>query len=734
MRCEQEDDCEAVCVHQKKPYRGILYGNFEKAKCTIDPDACADMKEMKKQKTAQAPKKKKIDAIAELKRRKAAKQQVSADKAAQKAAQKEDAAETARKEKSDNAALQSAKQSVHHGATSAYALPRSRKFVQRSMDRRFLPAASVAGSFLANHMPASFNQHEFGNHGLICPGTDEAQTAAADGKVKVVYGSCVTCEDGKMHDTKTINSKTGDLEYLNDVFFLPGGPASEAIKKGYCEMGIGEQQFPCACLDDDKEPDHRWADFWDSETKKPDKQLGMLKQCSMKCREAALNAAREEKSPKQFEQMELDDAVRLGYQLLTPKMDEDFSSMMDKKFWRKVLEPVKSAEKNWIGMLFPDENDPHLSPNHPGAAAVVKEYSSPYGELGDDDAMDDPGGAGKTGAETPEYRNWQCYYLPKKCRQHAQQLAKEHIEERREKVMRQEQDLKEFKDALYQSPPDMYQGAGTVSAADYWAKSSAPVTKDTPTGVVTVAPAKPAATLDDPRIRQWYAQCRKLPELVPIASQNLSDWMSWKVRYGLTPKWEKTFIHQPNNRWLECAGGLSKKALSGGVRALEDSMECRALHEEPIENCPKCPLGGADKREYKCLAKGFNAIPSGEWSPVRSLLRPVAPAERPDDDPNSTATQKNPKLGSSSELLAAREAAALQQKKLTQRIAAGELRCVHIGRPGDVKSRTADRVIYAASQVPLPAAIAAALSPQFRQLQQASPSKFRRKQCLESFL
>merc|ERR1711907_242330 len=139
--------------------------------------------------------------------------------------------------------------------------------------------------------------------------------------------------------------------------------------------------------------------------------------------------------------------------------------------------------------------------------------------------------------------------------------------------------------------------------------------KETPTGVVQVAPGKPAATLNDPRIRQWFAQCRKLPELVPIAAQNLSDYQTWRMRYGFTPNWEKTFIHQPNGRWLECAGGLSSQALSGGVRALEDNMECRALHEEPVENCPRCGSTG-DKSEYKCLGKGWNAIPSGEWSPI----------------------------------------------------------------------------------------------------------------------
>ena len=58
--------------------------------------------------------------------------------------------------------------------------------------------------------------------------------------------------------------------------------------------------------------------------------------------------------------------MKLGYNLLTPKgMDDDLDRMMDKAFWKKVLEPVKKSEGSWLKMMFP-EDDPNLSPKHPG--------------------------------------------------------------------------------------------------------------------------------------------------------------------------------------------------------------------------------------------------------------------------------------------------------------------------------------------------------------------------------
>ena len=58
MRCEQDDDCEAVCVHEKEPYRAVLYGNFEKAKCAIDPELCKRKAQLASGKGPKKPKKK----------------------------------------------------------------------------------------------------------------------------------------------------------------------------------------------------------------------------------------------------------------------------------------------------------------------------------------------------------------------------------------------------------------------------------------------------------------------------------------------------------------------------------------------------------------------------------------------------------------------------------------------------------------------------------------------------
>merc|ERR1712232_551431 len=108
----------------------------------------------------------------------------------------------------------------------------------------------------------------------------------------------------------------------------------------------------------------------------------------------------------------------------------------------------------------------------------------------------------------------------------------------------------------------------------------------------------------------------------------------------------------------------------------------------------------------------------GEWAQVRSILRPVAPMERADE------TQP----GSSANLLAVREMARPKAVKDRNAYLKQENRCIHIGRPGDIATKSADRVIYAASQVPSATLVATAMSPPYRSLQEASRSKCRKKQ------
>lgn len=219
----------------------------------------------------------------------------------------------------------------------------------------------------------------------------------------------------------------------------------------------------------------------------------------------------------------------------------------------------------------------------------------------------------------------------------------------------------------------------------------------------------------------------------------------------------KSYIHQPNGRWLECAGGYggfvdhstnpyAKKQWTPPrqppvpgdpytqTRPLTKEFSCRPLHEEPLTNCSHCPKGNADPSQYKCLGKGWNGIPPGEFSPVRSLLRPPAPLERPEPGKKLGKFDRQ-QPGSSGALLAAREMAKPKEVSKRNKPVIGDLRCIHIGRPGNIQTTSADRVIYAASQMPDPALIVAAMSPPYRgQLQQASRSKCRRIRELEWFL
>merc|ERR1711981_1188458 len=96
--------------------------------------------------------------------------------------------------------------------------------------------------------------------------------------------------------------------------------------------------------------------------------------------------------------------------------------------------------------------------------------------------------------------------------------------------------------------------------------------------------------------------------------------------------------------------------------------------------------------------------------------------------------------GASSALLAARSSATIENVmrrqnllgKQVKRLKEKQLRCVHIGKPGQVKTDSADRILFAASQMPMHAVIAACMSPQLRApCSKASRIGQRRLSCLE---
>jgi hypothetical protein len=293
----------------------------------------------------------------------------------------------------------------------------------------------------------------------------------------------------------------------------------------------------------------------------------------MKCRDAALNAAKAHKTEKQFHAMNLEDATTLGYSLLTPKLADGLDDGMDKAFWEKVLEPAKSAEATWIKTLFP-ESDPNLSPKHPGASPLSREYSSPYGPMGE--PSDDKQDAEhlQDGADHPDFNGWKCYYLPKPCRSKAKVRAESHMQEVLVKSQKQKENLREFQAALLKDPANLMQGSGNMAAAEFWAKSSTPVVQDNYTaggvGVLGLTPPRSPTMLSnpetEPRIKDWYAQCEKLPVILPIATQNLRPWSKESFSHELQRAGihGETYIHEPNGRWLECTGGYDMAASNDG--------------------------------------------------------------------------------------------------------------------------------------------------------------------------
>merc|ERR1712192_47548 len=91
---------------------------------------------------------------------------------------------------------------------------------------------------------------------------------------------------------------------------------------------------------------------------------------------------------------------------------------------------------------------------------------------------------------------------------------------------------------------------------------------------------------------------------------------------------------------------------------------------------------------------GFNGIPSGEFTAVRSDRIPIQPLDSPLDEEGQ---------GASSGLFAARKLVSIQQLKKRNKNTfkeKGDLTCLHVGKPGQVSSSTSRRVLYQSMEIP----------------------------------
>merc|ERR1712147_505001 len=128
-------------------------------------------------------------------------------------------------------------------------------------------------------------------------------------------------------------------------------------------------------------------------------------------------------------------------------------------------------------------------------------------------------------------------------------------------------------------------------------------------------------------MRDWWRQCKNIPNVLPDVIGNLKHAKGESsLAFAAELKVAKTMgsyslIREPNGRWLECAGGTGEESTVDPVtgetkttrtksKAIVKDPTCRALHEEPIENCQHCPSPATlDKSEFRCLGPGFNGIP-----------------------------------------------------------------------------------------------------------------------------
>lgn len=789
IRCEQDEECEAVCVHKEAPYRGVLYGHFEDAKCALDPEACKAHKDILAGGAAAKPSPKPKKTVAQIMA-----QNGSAQKS--KSAKKLGAAKTVAR--GVGTAAVHTKGKTAPPVTSEYAAPESqhkqvppvrgkassfKKVTDRAKLHR-LPKDYIAKTGFVDDEEGG-DTTSGGTFGSACPAAQAAEDIAKNGGAEplgVMHGKCVICQEGDggapsslaQHEAPSPQEdQDGHRQEtkLGEILFLPTNKATEAIKNGYCR-GLGETKFPCSCVDDadpEAAPEHKWGAY-DSipepsddptKVKMMGKTKGMMKECSMKCRNAAYNAAFKEDPEKA--KKDVDQAVLHGYELLAPQVDEDAMASFNKKFWKQALQPVKEAEDTWLKEQFPEE-DPLDNPNREGATEFEKETAGGIGNIGDPDKAPSAKDAkNRDGAEHPDMRNWECYFLSHKCRKQAKHRAELKFQQLKEDVKEEEEDLKLFSESLEKTPQRMFQGSGTSASAEFWAKTSAPKYEKENSGnaIVKLRSPKQAATLSDPRIKEWSKQCKSLGNLLPFVEPNLKTWddKMFKADMAITQNSNKTFIKEVNGRWLECKGGLTQdkapdtsaapavSSLSQSVSGLASAMarasgavnpdpligtrdlKCRPLHEEPLENCNRCgDQPGQDPQEFVCLGAGYNGIPKGEFSPLRSLLTPVDPQESPlETHPGASSA-----LNEVRKNLATVEKLSERQYKKIGLLEQGDLRCVHIGQPGQVKSNDADRILFAA-EMPWPALLAAAASSS-RHTQIGRAAAHRKTRQLSSFL
>lgn len=279
-----------------------------------------------------------------------------------------------------------------------------------------------------------------------------------------------------------------------------------------------------------------------------------------------------------------------------------------------------------------------------------------------------------SGSEDPPPQHpgygWKCYYLPKACREEKKAATEDAMKAIREDAKMQELEVKLFDLLLAKTPQKLpeWQGFGPSDGAEFFAKAGEGRLDQSPPPLYTPWD-RPSQSR--PR-RSWYEQCRDVRTILgmPITMKRFQD-------FSCSVGSHKMFLHESSGRWLECC------------MARGQPPQCRALHEEPASNCAgDCEEDGS----HKCLGIGWNGIPKGEWSTLRSGSTPVAPH------------------GSSEELQTARQMSvphniAKRRKLLPHLLEIHDLnRCVDIGHPGQDTTQDG-QVFFAGAGGPRPEAL-----------------------------
>mmetsp|Transcript_10549 Transcript_10549/g.17594 ORF Transcript_10549/g.17594 Transcript_10549/m.17594 type:complete len:1518 (-) Transcript_10549:21-4574(-) len=440
----------------------------------------------------------------------------------------------------------------------------------------------------------------------FCPGRTNETEPLAVRKMQTGreghWGQCVKCPDSNLKDkfgTRN-NSKTGHPERLGDVMWKPDGIAGQAILKEYnCQDATDE--FDCGCVDDDD--DFRWVQPNDEDTTDPTGELKkegvMIKDCSTRCKEYALQVA-QDADPEEYKMMNLDDAVDLGYKILSPPStgEEHGAAAENRAFFKEILIPAKKA-KAWFEELYPEDNPSDLP--HPGEDPLQRAMNP----MGDPDPKADQPSNVK---EPNDHDGWECYYLPKECRKKAQKLAEETMEKRKEEVAKEEADMAEFEHSLQINPEHLPQGFGEVGVgSEFWAKESAPAEYEMPNGHVVRHGGKAPARGSD--ISKWWDQCRALPSHLAKATTHAQifeghKWFDPSIDY--CPVHDKTLIKEVSGRWLECCGGLDADASENVTRGtvVEDPPPSSENDENNYEEGLRYRVG----EEPKCNGSKFHHI------------------------------------------------------------------------------------------------------------------------------